>query len=116
VDRVGDVRLTGASFVPPAGFDPVQHVTRSLAAVPYTHEIEVVLATTLDAARRRIPPTVGTMTETDAGVLLTARANDLKGAALMLAGLGWPFTVRRPAALVSEVRELADRLHSWSQS
>src|SRR6202046_1635027 len=41
-----------------AADDPVRHVTRSLAAVPNSHEIEVVLATTLANAQRRIPPTV----------------------------------------------------------
>jgi len=115
VDHISGAGLTGASFVPPGGFDPVQHVARSLAAVPYAHEVEVVLATTLDDAKRRIPPTFGTLTETDGGVLFQARANDLKGAAVMLAGLGWPFSVRRPAALVTEVRALADRLRAWSE-
>jgi predicted DNA-binding transcriptional regulator YafY len=94
--------------------DPVRHVTRSLAAVPYAHEIEVVLATTLENAQRRIPPTVATLAETEGGVLLTGRAEHLPGLAAMLAGLGWPFTVRRPAALRDEVRALSDRLHAWS--
>ena len=93
---------------------PVQHVTRSLAAVPYAHEIEVVLATTLANAQRRIPPTVATLAETEGGVLLTGRAEHLPGLAAMLAGLGWPFTVRRPAALRDEVRALSDRLRAWS--
>jgi predicted DNA-binding transcriptional regulator YafY len=115
VDHISGAGLTGASFALPGGFDPVQHVARSLAAVPYAHEVEVVLTTTLDDAKRRIPPTFGTLTETDGGVLFQARANDLKGAAVMLAGLGWPFTVRRPAALVTEVRALSDRLRAWSE-
>lgn len=116
VDRVSEALLSGVSFDPPAGFDPVQHVTRSLAAVPYTHEIEVVLATTLANAQRRIPPTVATLAETEGGVLLTGRAEHLPGLAAMLAGLGWPFTVRRPAALVTEVRALSDRLRAWSET
>jgi predicted DNA-binding transcriptional regulator YafY len=114
VDRVSEVLLSGVSFDPPADFDPVQHVTRSLAAVPYAHEIEVVLATTLANAQRRIPPTVATLAETEGGVLLTGRAEHLPGLAAMLAGLGWPFTVRRPAALRDEVRALSDRLRAWS--
>jgi predicted DNA-binding transcriptional regulator YafY len=84
------------------------------AAVPYAHEIEVVLATTLENAQRRIPPTVATLAETEGGVLLTGRAEHLAGLAAMLAGLGWPFTVRRPAALRDEVRALSDRLRAWS--
>ena len=114
VDRVREALLSGVSFDPPADFDPVQHVTRSLAAVPYAHEIEVVLATTLENAKRRIPPTVATLAETEGGVLLTGRAEHLAGLAAMLAGLGWPFTVRRPAALRDEVRALSDRLRAWS--
>jgi len=114
VDRVSEALLSGVSFDPPADFDPVQHVTRSLAAVPYAHEIEVVLATTLENAKRRIPPTVATLAETEGGVLLTGRAEHLPGLAAMLAGLGWPFTVRRPAALRDEVRALSDRLRAWS--
>jgi hypothetical protein len=82
--------------------------------VPYAHEIEVVLATTLENAQRRIPPTVATLAETEGGVLLTGRAEHLAGLAAMLAGLGWPFTVRRPAALRDEVRALSDRLRAWS--
>ena len=99
-----------------AADDSVRHVTRSLAAVPYSHEIEVVLATTLANAQRRIPPTVATLAETEGGVLLTGRAEHLPGLAAMLAGLGWPFTVRRPAALRDEVRALSDRLRAWSAS
>jgi predicted DNA-binding transcriptional regulator YafY len=114
VDRVRQALLSGVSFDPPADFDPVRHVTRSLAAVPYAHEIEVVLATTLENAQRRIPPTVATLAETEGGVLLTGRAEHLAGLAAMLAGLGWPFTVRRPAALRDEVRALSDRLRAWS--
>ena len=114
VNRVSEALLSGVSFDPPADFDPVQHVTRSLAAVPYAHEIEVVLATTLANAQRRIPPTVATLAETEGGVLLTGRAEHLPGLAAMLAGLGWPFTVRRPAALRNEVRALSDRLRAWS--
>jgi predicted DNA-binding transcriptional regulator YafY len=114
IDRVSEALLSGVSFDPPADFDPVQHVTRSLAAVPYAHEIEVVLATTLENAQRRIPPTVATLAETEGGVLLTGRAEHLAGLAAMLAGLGWPFTVRRPAALRDEVRALSDRLRAWS--
>jgi predicted DNA-binding transcriptional regulator YafY len=91
-----------------------QHQQRSAPAVPHAHEIEVVLATTLENAQRRIPPSVATLAETDGGVLLTGRAEHLPGLAAMLAGLGWPFTVRRPAALVTEVRALSDRLRAWS--
>jgi predicted DNA-binding transcriptional regulator YafY len=96
------------SLVPPPG----QHQR----VRPYVHEIEVVLATTLKDAQRRIPPTVATLAETDGGVLVTGRAEHLPALAAMLAGLGWPFTVRRPAALRDEVKALSDRLRTWSEA
>ena len=78
--------------------------------MPYAHDVSVVLHTSLAQAQRRIPPSVGTLTEVPDGVRLTARAERLDGAAQMLAGLGWPFTIDRPDELKDEVRTLAARL------
>lgn len=110
LDRVGSVELTDAGFEPPDDFDPVTHVIRSLANVPYAYEVEVVLHTTLDEARRRIPPSVGTLVESDGSVRFSTRAERLDGMAAMLAGLGWSFDVVRPDELRAAVRELAERL------
>ncbi|WP_380284384.1 helix-turn-helix transcriptional regulator [Kitasatospora purpeofusca] len=116
LDRIRSVGPGGTGFEPPADVDPVQRVLESLASVPWTHEVEVVLTTTLAEVRHRIPPAAGTLTATDDGrVLFRARAERLDGMATMLAGLGHPFTVRRPAALRDEVRALAARLAAWSE-
>jgi predicted DNA-binding transcriptional regulator YafY len=114
LDRIGAVTTGTATFTVPAGFDPVTWVTRSLAGVPYTHEIEVLLETDLATAQRRVPPSVAELSVTTAGVLLRGRAESLPGVALMLAGLGCPFTVRRPQALRIEVAALAGRLAHWA--
>lgn len=114
VDRVVSAEPRTQTYTVPEGTDPVQHVTRSLAAVPYGHDVEVLLETGLDDARRRIPPSVGTLTAADGGVLLSARAERLDGMAGMLAGLGLPFTVRRPAALRTAVRDLAATLQTYA--
>ncbi|WP_433212057.1 helix-turn-helix transcriptional regulator [Microtetraspora malaysiensis] len=116
VDRVARAEVTGVGFHAPAGFDPVAHVVESLAGVPYEHEVEVVLATSLEEARRRIPPTVARLARADdaaddgGGVRMITRVERLDGMALMLAGLGWRFTVVRPEGLRDEVRALARRL------
>jgi predicted DNA-binding transcriptional regulator YafY len=112
LDRIGTARPVPGRFDIPAGFDPTTQVLAGLAAVPYAHDLSVVLHTSLAQARRRIPPSVGTLTEVPDGVRLTARVERLDGAAQMLAGLGWPFTVDRPDALKDEIRALATRLHT----
>ncbi|RKN40256.1 helix-turn-helix transcriptional regulator [Micromonospora endolithica] len=114
LDRIGAVTTAAATFTAPEGFDPVAQVTRSLAAVPWAHEVEVLLETDLAAARRRIPPSVAELTGVDGGVLLRGRAERLDGMAQLLAGLGWPFTVRHPAALREAVRDHAGRLAVWA--
>ena len=110
LDRIGSARPTEGRFDIPAGFDPTAQVVSGLAAVPYAYDISVLLHTTLAQARRRIPPSVGTLTEVSGGVRLTTRVERPDGAAQMLAGLGWPFTIDRPEALKDEVRALAARL------
>jgi hypothetical protein len=97
-------------FQPPDDFDPVAHVVAGLAAVPYRHEVEVLLRLDLAEAARRIPAVVGTLAEHPGGVLLTCRAERLDGVAQLLAGLGCDFTVRRPDDLRAEVLALARRL------
>ncbi|GII58316.1 transcriptional regulator [Planotetraspora thailandica] len=116
VDRVAGVEPTDAEFSPPAGFEPAAHVMASLAGVPYEHEFEVLLDTTLEEARRRIPPSVAALAPADGGVRMTGRADRLDGLAQMMAGLGWPFTVIAPGRLRDEVKALARRLVASAES
>jgi predicted DNA-binding transcriptional regulator YafY len=112
VDRVRTATLGSDTYQVPDDVDPVQHVTRSLAAVPYPHEVEVWLETTLAEARRALPASVATLRESDGGVLMTARAESLPGMARLLAGLGRPFTVHHPDGLRKAVLDLADSLRA----
>ncbi|MEV4533010.1 YafY family protein [Asanoa sp. NPDC049518] len=110
LDRITAVDIGEATFEVPDGFDAVGHVTRSLAGVPYTWEVEVLFEADLAAVRRRVPATVAEITETSDGVLLRGRAQSLPGMAQMLAGLGWPFRIVGPPELRDAVREHAERL------
>jgi predicted DNA-binding transcriptional regulator YafY len=138
VDRVVDLEPCAEGFTVPEGFDAVDHVQRSLARVPWAHEVEVVIQAPLADVRRRLPPSMATLTDlagdagatgdigvaSDAcamgdagaadGVVVTLQAERLDGVAQMLAGLGWPFVIRRPVELRAAVRALADALHTYA--
>ncbi|GIG92472.1 helix-turn-helix transcriptional regulator [Plantactinospora endophytica] len=114
LDRIVSVEAGTESFAVPAGFDPVGHVTRSLTAVAYRWEVEVLLETDLAEARRRVPPSAAELTATADGILLRTRAESLPGMAQLLAGLGWPFTVLRPDELRTAVVEHAGALADYA--
>jgi predicted DNA-binding transcriptional regulator YafY len=112
IDRVGSLRLGGAAEPPPAGFSAVEHVSRSLARVPWAWAVEVLLDSDLAHAREQIPPTLGELSEEDGGVLVRMRVESLDYMAALLARLDRPFTVRRPDELRAAVGALAERLHA----
>jgi predicted DNA-binding transcriptional regulator YafY len=110
LDRIEAAEPVGTSFEVPDGFDAAAHVTHSLARVPYRWEVEVLVEADLAELRPRIPPTAGTLTPAEGGVLLRTRAERLDGMARLLAGLGRPFVVHRPDRLRTELLALAGRL------
>jgi predicted DNA-binding transcriptional regulator YafY len=111
VDRMSSIALLReAAVAAPAGFDAAEHVSASLAQVPWGHEVEVVLDLSLDEARRRLPRTLATLAETDEGTLLRMQVGSLEWMASVLAGLGCGFEIRSPDELRRHVSELARRL------
>jgi predicted DNA-binding transcriptional regulator YafY len=117
VDRMSDPELAAEpALAPPDGFDPVAHVRRSLARVPWPWEVEVLLDLKPDDAQRRLPATLAELEPEGAGTLVRMRVNSLDWTAGVLAGLGCAFTVRKPDALRDSVRALAERLAAAGHS
>jgi predicted DNA-binding transcriptional regulator YafY len=110
MDRIDSVTQGEGSYVVPADFDARTQVVTGIAAVRWSHEVSVVLRTTLADASERLPPSTGRLSEHVDGVLLETRAEHLDGMARMLAGLGWDFEVITPDALRDEVLALSDRV------
>lgn len=110
LDRITSVEQGEGSYVVPADFDARTQVVQGIAAVRWSHEVSVVLRTTLAEAVERLPPSAGRLSDHGDGVLLQTRAEHLHGMACMLAGLGWDFEVITPDALRDEVLALSDRL------
>jgi predicted DNA-binding transcriptional regulator YafY len=111
VDRMWRTALTeGAAVEPPEGYDAVAHVTHSLASVPWTWDVEVLLDLPVDDAARRIPATLAELVDDPDGTVLRMRVDSLDWMATVLAGLGCGFMIRRPEELRASVRTLAERL------
>src|SRR5262245_55761874 len=111
IDRMSSTRIVdGAATPAPDGFDAVEHVSRSLARVPWGTEVEVTLDLPVDQAARRLPATLAELVETREGTLLRMRADSLDWMAGTLASLGCAFTVHAPDQLRDSIRALAARL------
>jgi predicted DNA-binding transcriptional regulator YafY len=96
----------------PLGYDPVSHVEQSLASVPWTHKVAVILDLPIAIARTRLPDSLGVLTPIRQDcVRLDARVESLDWIARVLAGLGCGFTIEEP----DELREIAAALGRSTQ-
>jgi predicted DNA-binding transcriptional regulator YafY len=113
VDRLERPELGGAAQPPAPGFDPAQHVQRSLARVPWTWAVEVTLELAPAEAARRLPPSLAELEPAAAGrTTARLRAESLDWVANLLAGLGCAFTVEHPDELRAALRDVAARLRT----
>jgi predicted DNA-binding transcriptional regulator YafY len=113
VDRMTHATiLAEAAQAPPEGFEAVEHVSASLARVPWAWEVEVLLDLPADEVRERISTTLAELHDVEAGSVLRMRVECLDWMAGVLAGLGGGFTICRPEELRAAVRRLAERLAS----
>jgi predicted DNA-binding transcriptional regulator YafY len=72
--------------------------------------VEVLLQTTLEAARGQVSAIGTTLHETTEGVVLRSSTSNLDWVARMLAGSSFPFVVRSPDELREELRRRAAEL------
>jgi predicted DNA-binding transcriptional regulator YafY len=110
LDRIEEVRRLPVSFERPERFDPLAHLTASIARLPRAYAAEVRLATDLATARRELFPVAGALEPAEGAVVLHAQADDLHWLARELARLPFAFAVRRPRELRTAVAALARRL------
>jgi predicted DNA-binding transcriptional regulator YafY len=109
---IGEERAVPA----PDHFDPVAHVSSSLAQVPWRWKVEVVLELPVDEVARRLPPTLAELRDEDGRTRVNMRAGSLDWAAALLSGLGCDFTIVQPAKLRASARKVAERLERSAAS
>jgi predicted DNA-binding transcriptional regulator YafY len=107
LDRVVDVTPVAATFTRTPDFDSLSYVLDSLAAAPWSWSVEVVLETTLEEARQRIPPGNAILTPVAGGVLVQLGVDRLDWMARRLMLVGCPFVIRHPPELRDALRQLA---------
>jgi predicted DNA-binding transcriptional regulator YafY len=107
LDRVLQAELLEETFTRPQGFDSLDHLKRSIASMPGTWKVEVVLETTWEDAASQIPGTMAILEQMPGGVVMKCYTQSLSWMAHYLVGLRRPLIVREPPELNDALHELA---------
>jgi len=116
LDRMLATEVTTQDFERPEEFDVVAYLRQAIGEAVYGTRCEVMLALSLDEARRRVSPMDGSLEPSGAGTLLRFSADDLDWAAAFLAGLECDLAVLRPPELRASLRVMASRLRSAARA
>lgn len=110
LDRIQDLRSLQQPFRRPQNFDAADYLNRSLADIPLSIPVELLLHTNLQTAGAELGGCIGVLTPRDDGVLLQAHTSSLKWFARQLAQLPFEFSILQPQALKEELRAVAQQL------
>lgn len=109
LDRITSVELLEKPFDMPADFDVLDHVIRSIGSPSGPNHIEVLLKTSLERAQQLFSPILGTLEETEEGVILRRSASEFDWIAHILLRAEFPVVVRQPTQLKQMIREMSAR-------
>ena len=109
LDRILSLEPGKQSFIPPENFDPVAQVVNSIGLTPGIQAVEVLLETTLERAQQVISPIMGTLEQTDEGVLFRRPASQLEWIAIELICMDFPIRVIQPIELKDKLLMMAAR-------
>jgi predicted DNA-binding transcriptional regulator YafY len=111
LDRMEDIRPTGARSRPADPPDAARFVSEGLSSGPYRWRARVLLDAPADVVAAMVPSTVAVVEAIGEGqCLLTSGSDSLDMIALHLARLDIPFTPLEPAGLRDRCAVLAERL------
>jgi predicted DNA-binding transcriptional regulator YafY len=110
LDRVLEAELLEETFTRPPGFNSLDHLRRSIASLPGTWKVEVLLEMSLEEAERQVPLTMAMLEQVQDGVVMSCYTQDLGWMGHFLVNLRCPFIVREPVELHEALRTLASEI------
>ncbi|MDH4581191.1 YafY family transcriptional regulator [Pseudomonas sp. BN415] len=113
LDRMQALQLLDARFERPVDFDAAAFLTGSIAQLPRSTAVEVLLKCGLARAAEELDSGIGLLEPVEEGVLLRTRTDSMSWFARQLVKLSFEFEVREPEALREEIRTCAERLLKW---
>ncbi len=108
-DRIEKLSAIEEPFSKPENFDLLKFVDATIARTPGVWLTEVLLKTTLDEARKLVPPTMAMLSQRSEGVIMFSYVENLMWIARFLLSLPCPVEIRAPNELRDELRKVAQR-------
>jgi len=115
LDRIAQAALTDETFSRPDNSDARTAVQRALATVQRVWQIEVWLAMSLLEAQRSLRLPQAFFEKEGDGILFRCEVSDLPWMAHKLAGLGMPFSIKRPQELREVIIQYTHQLANYAQ-
>jgi predicted DNA-binding transcriptional regulator YafY len=110
-DRISEAVPTGHRFTPQDPPEAATFVSEAVASSPYRWQAEAIVQAAYDELITRVPATVATVVEIDAGSCRIRSGSDsLVSLAAHLSMLGWEFTIVSPPELIEAAATMAGRL------
>ena len=109
VDRITSLEPVEQTFEHPQNFDVLEHVLSSIAMVPGSLQVEVLMVTSIEDAQQVVPPMLGKLEATEKGVIFRSSTAHLTWIAHFLINLDFPVFVIQPDELRQKLRQIAAR-------
>jgi predicted DNA-binding transcriptional regulator YafY len=107
LDRIISLEPSERTFERPADFDVLAHVLRSITTINGVDQIEVLMETTMERAKEVVPPYMGTLEQSERGVIFRRAAYQMEWIAHFLLNVDFPVQVIQPVKLREMLRQIA---------
>jgi hypothetical protein len=109
VDRITALEPVEQTFERPQDFDVLDHVLSSIAMVPGSLQVEVLMETSIEHAQQVVPPILGKLESTEKGIIFRSTTAHMTWIAHFLINLDFPVFVIQPDELRQKLRQIATR-------